>query len=204
MTDGAKLYPHQPHEPVLNDPFDQSDGRFPEPLYREPRWYACYTRGRHEKTADEQLRQRGIESYLPMVPRESQWKDRRKRVLWPLFPSYLFGFFTLQDLTRVLSTHGIATVVAVRGRPLPIPTDEIESVRRLSHAIAAGEIDAEPGPFAEVGDWVRVDDGPFSGVTGVVVRRAGKRRVLVGISAINQGFEIDLPTASLTSIRPPA
>ena len=49
----------------------------------EKRWYACYTRARHEKQVDLWFGRRGIESYLPMIPRVRQWKDRKKVVDWP-------------------------------------------------------------------------------------------------------------------------
>ena len=54
------------------------------------RWYACYTRSRHEKRVAERLRQRGHTVFLPLVERVRQWHDRKKRVPWPLFPSYVF------------------------------------------------------------------------------------------------------------------
>ena len=53
-------------------------------------WLAVYTKPRHEKIADEKLQEKGIESYLPLVKRTRQWKDRKTKVWMPLFKSYLF------------------------------------------------------------------------------------------------------------------
>ena len=171
--------------------------------WQEPRWYACYTRARHEKQVDRLLRQRGIESYLPMVPRLRQWKDRKKVVEFPLFPSYLFGLFPLTELHEVLSTPGVATVVRANGQPVPIAAEDVENVRRFAAALAEQDVELEVRPFLAEGEWVEVREGPFTGVRGVVVERRNRRRVLVGLEAIGQGLEIDVDTRLLRRVAAP-
>ena len=163
----------------------------------EPRWYACYTKARHEKRVDALLRERGIETFLPLVPRVSQWKDRKKMVDWPLFPSYVFGRFALTDTHRVLSVPGVATLVKANGRPVWIVESELENVRLFARALATGDVEPEPRPFFAEGEWVEVMDGPFKGVRGVVEQQRGRRRVLIGLKAIGQGLEIDIDTSAL-------
>ncbi|MBV9109973.1 MAG: hypothetical protein JO306_11245 [Gemmatimonadetes bacterium] len=85
------------------------------PITPPPHWYACYTRSRQEKIVDELLRQHKIESFLPVIVRESLWKDRKKQVSFPLFPGYVFARFTLDHLSQVLATHGVVAVVSARG-----------------------------------------------------------------------------------------
>jgi hypothetical protein len=53
-----------------------------EEVVSENRWYALYTRSRHEKKVAEGLRQREFEAYLPLVPKVSRWHDRRKKIEW--------------------------------------------------------------------------------------------------------------------------
>jgi transcription antitermination factor NusG len=183
--------------------FGAARGHAPELLYDAPHWYACYTRSRHEKAVEALLLRQQIESYLPTTVRESQWQDRRKLVRFPLFPGYVFGRFTLRQLSQVLSTRGVATVVSARGYPSPIPDAEIESVRRVSLAVASGAAELHPAALMQKGNWVRVCAGPFVGVEGVVVERRGRRRVLVGISAIGQGVEVDIGIADLLPIPTP-
>jgi transcription antitermination factor NusG len=180
----------------------QRDGA-PDSLYEQPHWYACQTRSRHEKVVDEMLRRQRIESYLPVVRVNRQWKDRRKQVSFPLFPGYVFARFTLHELIRVVSTHGVGRVVSARGYPTPIPAGEIENVRRVSSGVVASGAEVETGPALHEGDWIRVAAGPFEGVEGVVVERRGRRRVLVGIAAIGQGLEVDIDVADLTPIPRP-
>jgi transcription antitermination factor NusG len=179
--------------PVANVPADAHSAR----------WYACYTRARHEKRVEEQLQERGIDSYLPLVPRLSQWKDRRKVVDWPLFPSYVFGRFALPDAYQVLRIPGISTIVRVNGRPVPIPEQELENVRLFAQALRGDDAELERRPYIEEGQWVEVLDGPFRGVRGVVVQRRGRRRVLIGIRAIGQGLEVNIDSGALRPILAP-
>ncbi len=166
----------------------------------EVSWYALYTRARHEKRVDALLRERGIDSYLPLVPRVRQWHDRKKVVEFPLFPSYVFVGSQRQALSRVLSTPSIVSVVRFNGRPVPVPDEEIENVRRFTEALARAGLDGpEPAPFVAVGPRVRVGSGPCEGGAGVVVERRGGDRALlqVGIRTIRQGIKVELEARSL-------
>lgn len=165
----------------------------PAELYREPHWYALRTRGRAEKAVARRLEERGFTSYCPLIERERQWADRRTRVLFPLFPSYVFARFTLTDLGEVLGVPGVTTVVRTAGVPTVVRPEELDSVRLLETGI--GETGEEPHPadYLEVGEPVRVEEGPFAGMTGVLTEERGRSRVLVRLSAIRQavGIEVD-------------
>jgi transcription antitermination factor NusG len=170
--------------------------------YAEVRWYACYTRARAEKQVEKSLRERGFESYLPLIARERQWKDRKKTVPFPLFPSYVFGCFRLADMHAVLTTPGVSTIVRTRGgQPSPISADELANVKRFVEALERSGLEPEPRPLLSEGQKVRVAEGPFAGVEGVVIESRGRKRVLVGISAIGQGLEVDIDTRLLQPLR---
>jgi hypothetical protein len=47
-------------------------------------WYAVWTRSRAEKSVVEQLERKRIEVFLPTIQRWSRWKDRKKKIDWPL------------------------------------------------------------------------------------------------------------------------
>lgn len=169
----------------------------------EPRWYACYTRSRAEKKVGDLLPRLGIETYLPLVPRDRVWADRVKQVEWPLFPSYVFARFSLREVGRVLQTPGVATVVRLGGEYVPLAEAEITNIRRFAEAIGHQGWDAvTPVPYIAVGERVQVVSGPFAGVEGLVLRRRRRNRLLVGLSAIRQGFEVDIPSDHLRALSP--
>lgn len=157
-------------------------------------WYACYTRGRHEKRVAERLRERGVEVFLPLVPTTRRWHDREAVVEFPLFPSYVFARCAPGDLSDTITTPGVVSIVRFNDRPVAIPTWEIESIRRLVSSFAEGGLDPEPAPTLSKGELVDVIAGPLEGVRGTVVeRRGGKRIVLVvGVTAIAQGLRVEV------------
>ena len=167
----------------------------------ETRWYACYTRARAEKQVAKTLQQRGIESYLPLIPRERQWKDRKKVVEFPLFPSYVFGKFGPLLVHAVLTTPGVSTIVRSQGVPVPVADEELENVRRFALAVTMTGVEPDARPLIAEGQRVRVTEGAFAGVEGVVIESRGRKRVVVGISAIGQGLEIDIDTRLLQPLR---
>ena len=145
----------------------------------ERAWYACYTRARHEKRVNARLEERGFDTFLPLVPRVRQWHDREKVVQWPLFPSYVFARFDLGSLADVLRTPGVSTVVRFNGRPVPVPQEEIDSVRRFVDALQDRESEGwEPEPLVE---------------------RRGRQRALIqiGVEAIGQGVKVEVDANSL-------
>lgn len=180
-----------------------ADPSAPEIPGSSAQWYACYTRARHEKQVERLLSERGIESYLPLVPKVSQWKDRRKLVQFPLFPGYLFTRFELPDMQRVLGLPGIANIVRSQGRPVPVAVDDLDNVRRFEAALQGGDVPVELVPYMAEGQWVEVMEGPFQGVRGIVVSRRSRRRVLVGLQVIGQGMEVDIDTRVLKPIPAP-
>ena len=45
------------------------------------RWYALSVRSRHEKKAHAELRERGFETFLPLIEEIHAWSDRKKKVM---------------------------------------------------------------------------------------------------------------------------
>ena len=82
----------------------------------EDHWYAAYTRPNHEKKVAEQLDLRNIEQLLPLYSSMRQWKDRKVRLMRPLFPGYVFVRISLQKRLQVLEVPGIASLVGFGSR----------------------------------------------------------------------------------------
>ena len=60
-------------------------------------WFAIWTRSRHEQVVREQLERKQFDAFLPTIPKWSRWKDRKKKIDWPLFPGYCFARFDPAD-----------------------------------------------------------------------------------------------------------
>ena len=76
-------------------------------------------------------RQKGIEAFLPTITRWSRWKDRKKKIDWPLFPGYCFARFEPNQRLPILSCAGVVSIVSFDSDIAPIPDLEIDGIRRL-------------------------------------------------------------------------
>jgi transcriptional antiterminator RfaH len=161
------------------------------------RWFAFRTRARHEKAVHRRLAERGLESFLPLLRVSREWTDRRREVETVVFPGYLFAALPPEEVGRVVALPGVVGVVSQGSRPAPVPAEEIENVRRFLDAAAATPCEARPALLPEQGARVRITDGPFAGVQGVVESLRGRSRVLVGLQLVASGLEIDIDAGHL-------
>jgi len=158
-----------------------------------PPWYAVWTRSRAEKTVAGQLERKRIEVFLPTVLRWSRWKDRKKQIDWPLFPGYCFARFDPQNILSVLTCVGVASVVSFDGKPAPIPSIEIEAIQRLVET----ELRYDPCPLLHEGDLVEVTHGPLKGVTGRLIRKGPRAKLILAITMINRGVSVTFDAADV-------
>src|SRR5215831_19097776 len=135
----------------------QNDGSF------QPRhWYAVFTSPNHEKRVSWQCERKRVETFLPLYAAKRKWKNRRTVELQvPLFPCYSFVRITTCERLRVLEIPGVISIVSAAGQPLPVPNEYIQALRE---GLLAGKV--EPHPNIEVGDTVRIKNGPFAGAQG--------------------------------------
>jgi transcription termination/antitermination protein NusG len=147
----------------------------------ESRWYALYTRSRHEKFVESQLNRKGIETFTPKITLRRRWSDRIKRVEEPLFKSYCFARFRLKDKKNVLAQQGVVNVVNFSGRYVPVPDNTIESIR----VMVRNELSIDPCPYVKKGDRIVIRKGPFKGLEGYVTeKRDSNMTLVVSVDAI--------------------
>lgn len=160
------------------------------------RWYAIRTRARHEKTVRDRLALRQVEVFLPLYERWSRWKDRRKKIEWPLFPGYCFVRVLLTERLRVLEVAGVAGFVSLSGRPEAVADGEIEAVRRL----VTSQLRYDPHPFLTEGMEVEVVRGPLTGVRGRLVRKDQAERLVLTITLIRQAAALHIHPADVVPV----
>ncbi len=152
------------------------------------KWYAIRTRSRHEKVVERQLQGQGIDVFSPFTSQIRQWSDRRKVVETPLFAGYAFVRIahTPEERIRVLKTQGVVEIVGGQGQGIPIPTEQIETVR----AVVAGNLPIAQHVFLKVGQRVRVRGGSLDGVEGVLVAQNGSRSLVISVEPIQRSLSI--------------
>ncbi len=161
-------------------------------------WYAVYTRHQHEKTVAESLTNNGIEAFLPTYEAVRQWKDRTKHLSMPLFPCYVFLHGGLDRRTKILSTSGVYSFVGIGGQPAAIQESEIEAIRK---AVTSG-LRAEPFPFLQCGDRVRVKAGPLAGIEGILIRKKSSFRLILSAELLQKSIAVEVDAFSIEPLPP--
>jgi transcription termination/antitermination protein NusG len=204
VGEGAKLYlladkeqSDKDHRLMTRAVALQGDDSFALELpasYLREHWYAAYTCANHEKRVGCELKVREVEHFLPLYNSVRRWKDRRVHVELPLFPGYVFVRLALRRRLEVLQIPSVVRLVGFNSLPTALPDDEIEALRK---SLAQQQLRVEPHPYLTVGRRVRIKSGPLCGLEGIVVRRAGKVRVVLSVDLISRSFAADVDSADL-------
>jgi transcriptional antiterminator NusG len=159
----------------------------------DPRWFAIWTRSRHEHMVREQLERKGYEAFLPTIPKWSRWKDRKKKIDWPLFPGYCFARFDAEDRMPVVKCIGVVNIVSSAGEISPIPDAEIDGIRKLVES----DLQYDPCPLISEGMLVEVTHGPLKGVIGRLSRKGAHARLVLAVDLIGQAVSVEVDAADV-------
>jgi transcription termination/antitermination protein NusG len=160
-------------------------------------WFALTVRPRHEKTAAQNLRMRGLEDFLPLYNARRQWSDRIQTVELPLFPGYVFCRFHSKDWLRVLGTPGVSTVVGFGKQPAPVSGAEIDAIQKM---LTSG-MRVSPWPYIQAGTQVEIAGGALSGLRGIALREKGVDRLVVNVELLRRSVAVEIDRALLTPLR---
>jgi transcription antitermination factor NusG len=151
------------------------------------RWYALYTRSRHEFVIEKYLAGMGYLVCSPFYRTKRKRVDRVVEIELPLFPGYIFCQFDANERLPILMAPGVVAVVGGKG-PIPVDDQEIASLQ----AVMQSGRPLQPWHFLGPGHRVRVRLGPFSGAEGTLVQSKNQRRLVVSISLLERSVAVEL------------
>jgi transcription termination/antitermination protein NusG len=181
--------------PVVESPYDRSG-----------QWFVVHTYAGYEnkvksnlesRIASMNMEERIFEVVIP-VEDVIEFKNGKKQVVSKkVFPGYLLVRMDLDDDSWyvVRNTPGVTGFVGLGARPTPLSRKEVESILQVK---AAGETEAakktRPRLEYEVGESVRVREGPFADFTGTIAEINEdqlKLKVLVNIFGRETPVELE-------------
>lgn len=139
-------------------------------------WYAVYTSSRAEKKVKERLEQVGIENYLPLKTEIRIWSSRKKKILVPLIPGYIFVHICPEQVLDVLNTSGVISFLKENSKAVSIPELQIRQLRLMVESAVDIEFTTEK---INVGDKIRINRGELNDLYGELIEIRGKYRIVV-------------------------
>jgi len=165
------------------------------------RWYVIHVYSGFEKkvasSIKEQAQQKGMAEQIEevMVPTDSvveMRKNKKVNAERKFFPGYVLVKMDMTDETwhLVKNTPKVTGFLGGRGKPMPITDKEAD---RLLNQIKEGIERPKPAITFEIGEQVRVSDGPFTSFNGTVEEVDEERaRVKVSVSIFGRPTPVEL------------
>jgi transcriptional antiterminator NusG len=165
------------------------------------RWYIVHAYSNFEKKVAESIRERAKAAGLDhlfeevLVPSEEVLEVRRGRKVQAerkLFPSYVMVKMEMTDPAYLLikNTPKVTGFLGADNKAVPISDDE---AMRILHQVKEGVERPKPSITFEVGEKVRVADGPFASFEGHVEEVDEERaRIKVGVSIFGRPTPVEL------------
>ena len=132
----------------------------------EKKWFVVYTRPQQELKVAQQLTVMGITNYCPTITLVKQYSDRKKKVTKPLLSSYVMVELEEKEREKVFACSGIVRYLFFLGKPTVVPALDITLMQNHLNGVY-NDIKVTT---LSVGDSHTITEGPFSGVSGRVVK----------------------------------
>ena len=173
------------------------------------RWYVVHVYSGFEKKVAQAIREQAEQKALGerfeeiLVPTEEVVEVKRGAKVnseRKFFPGYVLIKMDLDDETwhLVKNTAKVTGFLGGRGRPSPISEAE---AARIMRQVQEGVERPKPSITFEVGEQVRVSDGPFTSFNGVVEEvDEEKSRIKVAVSIFGRATPVELEYSQVEKV----
>ncbi len=173
------------------------------------RWYIVHSYSNFEDKVREEILRKAASAGLEdafeqiVVPKESVVelkRGKRTDVQRNFFPGYVLVKMDMSDRAYhlIVNTPKVTGFLGNDNKPQPIP--EAEAMRILQQ-VQEGVDRPKPSVSFEIGEQVRVADGPFASFNGVVEDvDEGAARLKVSVSIFGRATPVDLEYAQVEKL----
>ncbi|MBI1776936.1 MAG: transcription termination/antitermination protein NusG [Proteobacteria bacterium] len=172
-------------------------------------WYVVHVYSNFEQKVAQSIREQAATKGMAhlindvLVPTEEIVEMRRGAKVnseRKFFPGYVLVNMDLTDETwhLIKNTPKVTGFLGGRGRPQPISQQEAE---RIIHQVKEGIERPKPSITFEIGEQVRVCDGPFTSFNGLVEEvDEEKARLKVAVSIFGRATPVELEYAQVEKV----
>jgi transcriptional antiterminator NusG len=173
------------------------------------RWYIVHAYSNFERKVAESIKERAAAAGLGdkfeevLVPMEEVVEMRRGRKIASerkFFPGYVLVKMELDDETYHLikDTPKVTGFLGTENKPIPITEEE---AGRILQQVQEGVERPKPSVSFEIGEQVRVADGPFASFNGLVEEVDEERaRLKVAVSIFGRATPVELEYAQVEKL----
>ena len=177
-----------------------------------PHWYALRVTYGREKKAYDYLVGKHVEAYYPTIKTVKEVNGKRKNVEESRLPNIFFARGTEEEIKSFVydninlpylrfyykHTHIGARIMKT---PLIVPDNQIKSLQIICEKEGSDTLvlQEEVTKFKQ-GEKVKIIEGNFAGVTGIVARYRGQQRVGLVIDGLLTAVTAYIPSAFLQAI----
>ncbi|KAB1153653.1 UpxY family transcription antiterminator [Tenacibaculum aiptasiae] len=156
-------------------------------------WHVLYVKSRWERKVSESLKEISLESFMPQVKTIKQWSDRKKMVLTPLFPSYVFvNINSSLEFHKALSVEGAFSYIRFGKEYARVQEKEINQIKLLVGNKNITNIETNVR-FPKVGESKKIIYGPLSGLDCEVLKVNNCNKIIVRIDSLQQNLIATIP-----------
>ena len=166
------------------------------PANTEPEWYCLRSQPKHEHIAAAHLRMlEGVSVFCPRIRFKRRTRQGLAWVTEAMFPGYLFAFFELAEMHRLVRyAHGVSGIVQFGGR---YPRIGEETLVQLREHIGTAEVQELNYELSQ-GDQVKIIEGAFVGSEAVVTHvLPAKERVKVLMDFLGREMEAEVDCSTV-------
>ncbi len=173
------------------------------------RWYVVHVYSGFEKKIAQQVKEQAAQKGLAdmvdevLVPAEDVVEMRRGQKInaeRKFFPGYVLVKMEMTDQTwhLIKDTPKVTGFLGTKTRPSPITDAEADRIIKQS---AEGVERARPAILFEIGEQIRVADGPFTSFNGTVEEvDEEKGRVKVSVSIFGRSTPVELEYSQVEKV----
>ena len=130
-------------------------------------WYVIQTKPKKEEEATSYLSTKGVEIFSPLMETFSPRNGRVKKEFKPLFSSYIFGKFDLeQNYPLVRWARGVRKILGFGGYPTSVSEEVIEIIKGRTDSDGV----VRKKYHFEANDVIRIKSGPLKDLLGIFDR----------------------------------
>lgn len=161
-------------------------------------WYALYVKSRWEKKVYESLKDISLESFLPQIKTIRQWSDRKKTILKPLFPSYVFvNINSSLEFHKALSVNGACEYIRFGKEYARVTEKEINQIKLLIGDKNISDIETNV-ELPKIGEVKKITYGPLNGLDCEIIKADNHNKIIVRIDSLQQNIMATIPSYVLS------